>query len=158
GLAEQLVQLRAGEKELPGPGRVVRLVPAVAVLADVRAEQEGFSLLEFAVGVAQIHATFTDGFHFGAKQHHAGLERLEEVIVVSRLAIVGDEDFFFRAGHAPLSYVPGKRTTAPGGWRRTSSRSNRTRRTAIPRAAQISAARSSLSRESSVMPMSSVET
>ena len=40
--------------------------------------------------VAQVDATFANRFHLGTEQRDARLERLEDVVVVKRLAVLGD--------------------------------------------------------------------
>ena len=65
-------------------------VPAVAVRLDVHVVHEDFPVLHLRVAVAQIHAPLANRLHLGAEQRDAGLERLEHVVVVERLAVLGD--------------------------------------------------------------------
>ena len=48
-------------------------------------------LLEPAIAVAQVDPPLANRLHLGALEHQARLERLEEVVVVPRLAVVGNE-------------------------------------------------------------------
>jgi hypothetical protein len=56
----------------------------------VHVVQKDFAAFHARVAVAQIDAAFTDGFDFGALQRDAGLEALEQMVVVHRLAVFGD--------------------------------------------------------------------
>ena len=74
----------------PAPGVVVD-VAAMAVRVDVDVVQPHLALLDAGVAVAQVGLALADALHLGAEQRDAGLEGLEHVVVVQRLAVVGDE-------------------------------------------------------------------
>jgi hypothetical protein len=63
---------------------------AVAVRADVDVEQPDLALVEPRIAVAQVYATFADGLHLRAEQRDTGLPRVEDVVVVQRLPVLGD--------------------------------------------------------------------
>ena len=78
------------QQQLARPHRRVVGVAAMAVGLDVHVVDEDFAVLHLRVAVAQVHAPFADRLHFGAEQRDAGLERLEDVVVVERLPVLGD--------------------------------------------------------------------
>ena len=90
-LAEELVQLGAPEQELPRAQRVVRRRAAVAVLADVRVQQERLAAVQLAIAVAQVGAPLANRFDFRPQQRDPGLECLEHMEVVPGLAVVRDD-------------------------------------------------------------------
>jgi hypothetical protein len=62
----------------------------MAVRADVDVVQEHLALLHARVAVAEVDAALADGLDLGAEQCDASLVGVEDVVVVKRLAILGD--------------------------------------------------------------------
>ena len=90
GLADQLADFVLVQQQLARAHRRMIGVPAVAVRLNVHVVHEDFPILHLRVAVAQVHTTLPDRFHLGAKQRDAGLERLDDVVVVVRLAVLRD--------------------------------------------------------------------
>src|SRR5688572_4803105 len=70
--------------------RIVVRIGAVAVRIDVASEQPDFIVPHRRVGILERHLGITERFHLGAAEHEPGFERLEDLVVVTRLAIRGD--------------------------------------------------------------------
>jgi hypothetical protein len=62
----------------------------MAVRADVHVVEKDFAVLDAGKAVAQVHASFTNRLDFGAEQHEAGLERLQEMEIMEGLAVLGN--------------------------------------------------------------------
>ena len=88
------------QQQLPAAQRLVFGIPAMAVRADVHVVDEHLAVFDAGKAVAEVDAALADRLHLGAEQHDTGLERLEEVIVVPRLAVLGD----VRLGFLPLGF------------------------------------------------------
>src|SRR5438876_689272 len=69
------------------------VVPDVALVVwrDVHIIQPDLAILHARVALAQVHLACPDRFDLGASQGDAGFERLQDLVVVERLAI-GRED------------------------------------------------------------------
>ena len=65
-------------------------IAAMAVGIDVDVEQPHLALLDARKAVAQVGLALADPLDLGAEQRDAGLEGFEDVVVVKRLAVVGD--------------------------------------------------------------------
>ena len=89
-LADQLADLVAMQQQLAATQRLVVGVAAMRVRADVDVVEEHLAVLDARETVAQVDASLANRLHLGPEQRHAGLERLEEVEVVKRLAVLGD--------------------------------------------------------------------
>ena len=85
------------QQELPSPGRLVIDVTAMGVRADVNVVDPDFVIFDAREAVPKVHASFTDRFYLGSLQHDACLERLENVIIVQRLPILGRDALGFLA-------------------------------------------------------------
>jgi hypothetical protein len=108
GLANQLPDLVLVQQQPALPPGVVIHVPAVRVGVDVHVVQPHLAPLHLGVAVAQVRPPLADALHLGAEQRDAGLERLEDVVIVKRLAVVGNHRLggIVRLGHharAPAS-------------------------------------------------------
>ena len=57
----------------------------------LRAEQEGFAVLEVDVGLGDLRLAGAHGFDFPALEHEPGFEAFLDEIVVARPAVLGDE-------------------------------------------------------------------
>src|SRR5437773_3462764 len=97
GLADQLADLVAMQQQLPAPQRLVLRIPAMAVRADVHVVDEHLAVFDAGEAVAQVHTAFADRFYLGAEEHDAGLEGFEQMVVVGRLAVLGDVRLRFLA-------------------------------------------------------------
>ena len=80
-----------------------------AVLGDVQADEPGLALAHVRVRLLQRRLAVAQRLHLGPGQHEAGLDLVEEVVVVPRAAVV-DDQLFSRAspsgrsvGSAPWS-------------------------------------------------------
>src|SRR5712692_200622 len=90
GPANELPDFVAVQQQLAAAQRLVLGVAAMAVRADVHVVDEHFAVLDAGEAVAQVHAALADRLHLGPEQNQPGLERLEEMVVVRRLAVLGD--------------------------------------------------------------------
>src|SRR6266851_756785 len=84
-LALQLLDFTAVQQQLAPPRRLVVGAIAMGVLADVSVEQPRFIVVDRAVGFLELHLAGFGGLHFGSRQNHAGLEALQQEIIVPRL-------------------------------------------------------------------------
>src|SRR5262245_4016888 len=62
----------------------------MAVRADVHVEQPDLAILDARIAVAQVDAAFANRLDLGAEQRDPDLPCLEDVIVVTRLAVFCD--------------------------------------------------------------------
>src|SRR5437867_6432024 len=76
---------------------VVR-VGAVTVRADVEAEQPRLGAAHRRVRVLEIHLARAERLHLGAAKHESCLRGLENLVLVPRLAIGGDQAVLRRVG------------------------------------------------------------
>ena len=65
--------------------------------------EEDLAGFDAAVAVLEVDAPLADRLHLGAEQRNAGLERLEEVIVVAGLAVVRHQAFRRAVRHGATS-------------------------------------------------------
>jgi hypothetical protein len=72
------------------PSRLVIRIATMAIGIDVDVVNPHLSIVDTGKAVSQVDASFADRLDFGSDQLNAGFERLEDVIVVKRLAILGD--------------------------------------------------------------------
>src|SRR5690606_18398593 len=93
--------LLAVEEELPRPLGLVTELARRGVGADVRVPQPRLAALEARVGVLQVRPPGAQRLDLAARQHEAGLERLDDLVVVPRLAVDGDDGV---AGNALLGF------------------------------------------------------
>ena len=68
-------------------GRVV-VVGAVAIFGDVHVLDPDFAVDDHTIGIGQAALALTDGFDFGTRQHDTRSERLDNLIVERRLAVL----------------------------------------------------------------------
>src|SRR5262249_17537259 len=88
GPADQLPNLALVKQQLAAAERLVGSVPAMAVRADVHVVDEHLAVLDARETVPQVHAAFRDCLDLGAEQQEAGLERLQQVVVVVCLPVL----------------------------------------------------------------------
>src|SRR5436305_1609612 len=84
GAAEEPLDLPLLEQQPAHPLRILVLAVAVAVRADVGADEVRLPVPEFDVAVLELHPPLAHGFHLGAGQLDARLEGLQHLIVVPR--------------------------------------------------------------------------
>src|SRR5439155_898223 len=82
GLTDEPGDLAPAQEELSVALRVVVGIAAVAVGADVAPDEPGLLVAHRRVGVLEGHLPGTERFHLGAAQHEAGLDGLEDLVVV----------------------------------------------------------------------------
>ena len=70
--------------------RVLR-VAAVTVRTDVYVRHPDLPVFDACIAVAKVDASLANRFDLRPKQRHACLERLDNVIVVTGLAVLGDD-------------------------------------------------------------------
>src|SRR5262249_25598627 len=97
GLPDEFPDLLTMQQQLAAPRRLVVGVAAVCVLRDVDVVDEDLPALDTRVAVAQVDAALADRLHLRALQDNAGLERLEDVVVVERLPVLRDDSLCFLA-------------------------------------------------------------
>src|SRR5690348_1147181 len=68
-------------------------VAGVFVAADVAVEEEGLAIANQAVAILELRLAGAQGFDLAAEQGHSGFEALENLVVMARLAVLGN-DFF----------------------------------------------------------------
>jgi hypothetical protein len=95
--SNQFPNLVPVQEEFALPHLGVVRVAAVTVRADVHVQHPRFSTLDPRVAVAQVHAPFANRLDLGAEQGEARLVGLEDVVVVARLAIVGNDPLLLLA-------------------------------------------------------------
>ena len=81
------------QKELAVALRLVILDSRLLVRVDVRANEPRLAVPDVRVRLLQADATLAERFHLAPGQHEAGLEALEEVIVVPRLPVLRNRLF-----------------------------------------------------------------
>jgi len=69
--------------------RVMR-VATVTVRTDVYVRHPGLPVLDPRITVAKVDAAFTNRLHLCPEQRHTALEGLDDVVVVTGLAVFGD--------------------------------------------------------------------
>src|SRR6185436_610601 len=89
GAAEQAVDLPPAQEELAHRLRRVVLPVAVAVGADVGADQVGLLVAELDVAVLELHPPLARRLDLGAAQLDPGLEGLEDLVVVQGAPVGG---------------------------------------------------------------------
>ena len=62
---------------------------SVRIRPDVYIQEKGFAVLDEAVGVLEVRIALADGFDFSAAEGDAGLEALEEEVIVTGAAVLG---------------------------------------------------------------------
>src|SRR5215208_1372041 len=78
------------QEQLPLARGLMIGIAAMAVRIDMDVVDPHFAAVHAGVAVAQVDVAFADRFHFGALELDAGLERLQDVVVVERLAVLSD--------------------------------------------------------------------
>ena len=76
------------QQQLAGAGLVVVGDVAVGVRSDMKIEQKGFAVLDQAVGVFEVGFALADGFDLRPAQADAGLELLQQEVVMAGRAVV----------------------------------------------------------------------
>src|SRR5262245_26103355 len=89
-LADQLSNLLAVQQQLALPRRLVIGIAPMAVRLDVDVVDPHFPGVHAGIAVAQVDVPLPDRFDLGPEERHTSLERLEDVVVVERLAVFGD--------------------------------------------------------------------
>ena len=93
-------------EQTPGPVGVPVEDVALLIGADVHAPDEQLPVLHGAEAVLHVHLARPDGFYLRAVELNAGLEAVQDEIVVERLAVGGDlldPLFFCHASHLPFT-------------------------------------------------------
>ena len=96
--ALELRDLFLAKKKLTSSQRSVVKWTAGKILADMKIDQPNFAFADQAIGVAKVGLALAQGFHLGAKQHHARFQPLKKVVIVGGGSILGYEnllDLFF---------------------------------------------------------------
>ena len=75
------------------------LLVAVRVRADVCPDQIGLSVANLDMAVFELHLARAHRFYFCSDKHDAGLEGLENLVVVSRLAVAREPLVGLGPGH-----------------------------------------------------------
>ena len=78
------------QEELPATQRLVFGIAAMAVRADIHVIEIRLPSVEPREAVAKVHAPLADRLHLGPEQDDARFERLEQMVVVERLPVLGD--------------------------------------------------------------------
>src|SRR5215471_9396066 len=86
-LAHQPLDLAAVKEELALALWVVIGVAAVVVRSDVAPHQPGLAVVDGGVAVLEVHLGFAERLDLRTPQHDARLVRLQDLVVVERLAI-----------------------------------------------------------------------
>src|SRR5262249_35659157 len=68
-----------------------------AVGAHVAAEQPGLAVTDGDVGVLEVHPAVPERLDLGPAQHETGLERFEDLVLMPRAAVGGDDAIFSNA-------------------------------------------------------------
>ena len=76
-------------QQLSCAGLVVVRYIAVRIGSDMQIEQEGLAVLDEAVRVLQVRFSFANGFDLGTAEGNAGLELLEQEVVVAGDPVMG---------------------------------------------------------------------
>ncbi len=87
------------QEELARPVRLVVLAVALAVLGHVQADEPRLAVAHVRVRLLERRLSVSEGLHLGSGQHEAGLDAVEEVVVVPRSAVVDDQLFAHRLRH-----------------------------------------------------------
>ncbi len=90
-LPVELVDLATVEEKLAVAVGVVVGRVALRVLGDVEADEVDLALANVAEGALQGRLAVAERLHLGAGQGEARLEAVEEVVLVPRAAVVGDQ-------------------------------------------------------------------
>src|SRR5207247_1938953 len=90
GLSDQSLDLFPVQQQLPSPDRVVAALLSLFIRGDVHPLEPHFAPLHPPVRLGQRAAAPPKGLHLRAGQHDAGLESLEDLVVVQCPAIGGD--------------------------------------------------------------------
>ena len=69
------------------------VVAAVRIGADVRTDQPQLAIFDSGVAILQIDASVAQRFDLRAQKHNPGFHRVDDFVIVPRLAVEGD-DFF----------------------------------------------------------------
>jgi len=92
--AVQILDLAAVQEETAAALGLVVLPVAHLVLADVDLDQPGLTVLDPNVALAEVGETGAERLDLGAGQLDAGLEELQEVVLMAGLAVAGEDRIF----------------------------------------------------------------
>jgi hypothetical protein len=93
GVAGKLGDLTAMQEEFsPSLGHMVELI-GLFVFGNVAAHEPDLSLVDAAVGLVERNPSRSQAFHLAADQSNPAFERLENLILVTRLAVLRDDAF-----------------------------------------------------------------
>jgi hypothetical protein len=81
------------QQQLPATLGIVIEVAAMTVGIYVYVVEPDVCALHARKAVAEVGPALADALDLGAEQRNAGFERFEDVVVVKRLAVVGDRGF-----------------------------------------------------------------
>lgn len=87
---QQPADLAAMQEELSRAARVEVVAAGGVVGADVHVVDPGLVALDGDVGVSKVHPVGANRLDLGAGEDDAGVEGLEDVVVVARTAVVGN--------------------------------------------------------------------
>ena len=90
------------EEELPVAVGIVRVERRLLVRRDVCPDEPGLPFPDVAVGTVERRAAVPEGLDLRAAQHDAGLDPVEQLVVVPRPPVVHDH---FRPAHVSESRV-----------------------------------------------------
>src|SRR6185295_2459550 len=105
-LAHDAGDLALVEQQLAVALGLVIGVGAVAVRIDVTAPEPRLAVTHGGVGILEVHLPVAQGFDLGPAQHKAGLESLEDLVLVSRASVRCDDSIFGR--HPVLLTCPAR--------------------------------------------------
>ena len=88
GVAGDATDLLAVKKQLAVAVSGMVVIGPVAVLSNVHVLDPDLTIDDHAIGIGQAAFALTDGLDFGAREHNARSERLDNLIVERRLAVL----------------------------------------------------------------------
>ncbi len=89
--ANQFLNFLAMQEQPATRERLMIERAAGAVLGNVAIHQPDAGSADFGVSIPEVRFAVAQSFHFGARQRHAGLHLLEQVVVVGSGAILGND-------------------------------------------------------------------
>src|SRR5215210_7361464 len=89
--AVQRIDLAAVQEELARAGRVVVRAVALVVHGDLRADEPRLAVADLCERLGERRAPVAQRLHLGARERDAGLDAVEEDVVVARTAVVDDQ-------------------------------------------------------------------
>src|SRR5207342_3331404 len=121
-LLPELGDLAPVEQELAVAQRLVVLDVSLPVGGDVRADQENLAVAQLRKGLADVAASVAQRLDLGPLERDARLHPFEDVEVVPRLTVLGDELSSLRHRRNPRWLIPHLRSPAPAPGRAAAGR------------------------------------